>query len=414
MTTQAAVTAPLRLFPLAFAALTGTMAMMAYVAVIGPVVRRLDLPEWVAGLSVTAGGMFWMLMARWWGSISDRYGRKPVLLVGLSVFTMVYGGMALGIDVALRGYLSSGVVVVLLILARSLVGAFYAAVPPAVAAAIADNTRPQERASNMAKMGTANALGMVAGPAAAGWLATQDLGIALYCAAVLPAMALLVIWLGFPHSRTQSTAVSGSPPRGAGIALLDPRLRQASLTAFIAMTSVAIAQVLVGFFAIDRLGLSEEAGARVAGLALTAVGVALIVSQQFVMRFKQITLTRWIGWGALIAGLGFSSVLLVNSSAALLTSYAVAAFGMGFIFPNFQAMAANAVQPHEQGAAAGTLSAAQGLGMVLGPLAGTLLYHVAPALPYLLVGMALMVLSLFTILRHRMSQAKVSQFEEDS
>lgn len=407
MTAPAVVSPPLRLFPLAFAALTGTMAMMAFVAVIGPVVRRLGLPEWVAGLSVTAGGVFWMLMARWWGSVSDRYGRKPVLLAGLSVFTVVYGVMAVGVDMALRGHLSSLAAVALLIVARSLVGAFYAAVPPAAAAAIADNTLPHERASNMAKLGSANALGMVAGPAAAGWLATQDLGIVLYCATVLPAMALMVIEFGLPRHKQQNTPLSVPSSRRTSMALLEPRLRQASITAFVAMTSVAIAQVLVGFFAIDRLGLNEEEGARVAGLALTAVGVALIVSQQCVMHFKQMALVRWIALGALIAGLGFSSVLLVQSQVALLASYGVAAFGMGLVFPNFQAMAANAVQPHEQGAAAGTLSAAQGLGMVLGPLAGTLLYHIAPALPYLLVGVALIALSLFTMLRHRKSNVTV-------
>ena len=79
----------------------------------------------------------------------------------------------------------------------------------------------------------------------------------------------------------------------------------------------------------------------------------------------------------------------------------LAAFGMGLVFPTFQAMAANAVEPHEQGAAAGVLSAAQGLGMVLGPLAGTLLYHVTPALPYLLVGGALIALSAHTATRRR-------------
>ena len=61
---------------LVFAALTGTMAMMAFVAVVGPVVRLLGLAEWHAGLSVTAAGVLWMLSARRWGSLSDRIGRK--------------------------------------------------------------------------------------------------------------------------------------------------------------------------------------------------------------------------------------------------------------------------------------------------------------------------------------------------
>lgn len=399
-TAAAPAAQPFRMLPLAFAALTGTMAMMAYVAVIGPVVRSLALPEWVAGLSVTAGGVCWMLLARWWGGVSDRRGRKPVLLTGLAVFALVYGALAFGVDMALRGHLGPVAVIALLIVTRSLVGAFYAAVPPTAAATIADHTPPQLRAASMARLGTANALGMVAGPAAAGWIATRDLGLALYAAAVLPVLALLVIGFALPH-RPPAQALPGGKKPGPALRLLDPRLRLACVTAFLAMTSVAIAQVLVGFFAIDRLGLSEQAGARVAGLSLTAVGVSLIVSQQFVMRLKGVPPTRWIATGALIAGLGFGSVLFAYSQTAILAAYGVAAFGMGLIFPTFQAMAANAVEPHEQGAAAGVLSAAQGLGMVLGPLAGTLLYHLSPALPYLLVGGALIALSAHTATRRR-------------
>ncbi|RYF73031.1 MAG: MFS transporter [Comamonadaceae bacterium] len=397
--------AAFRLYPLLLAALLGTMAMMAYVAVIGPAVRRLGLPEWVAGLSVTAGGVFWMLLARWWGRTSDRVGRKPVLLVGLGVFALTYLGMALGVDLALRGAIGGVAVVVLLIVTRALVGAFYAAVPPTAAAVIADHTAPAARGTVMAKLGSANALGMVAGPAAAGWLASRDLGLALYAAAALPAVALVLIALRLPARPPVAAPVGPAGGTGAsagkGIGLWDARLRLPVLTAFIAMASVAVAQVSVGFFAIDRFGLREEEGARVAGLALTAVGCALIVSQQLVMRLKGVPPLRWVWVGALISGLGFLSVFWIHTQTALLAAYGVAAFGMGFIFPTFQSMAANAVQAHEQGAAAGNLSAAQGFGMVLGPLIGTVIYKLAPGAPYALVGGALLLLSLSVALRSR-------------
>ena len=58
---------PFRLAPLLLAALVGTMAMMAYVAIIGPVVRQLGISEMVAGISMSIGGVFWMLLARTWG-----------------------------------------------------------------------------------------------------------------------------------------------------------------------------------------------------------------------------------------------------------------------------------------------------------------------------------------------------------
>ena len=67
---------------------------------------------------------------------------------------------------------------------------------------------------------------------------------------------------------------------------------------------------------------------------------------------------------------------------------------MGWIFPAFAALAANAVEAHEQGTTAGSIGAAQGLGMVTGPLIGTLLYAAGPAVPYLLVAAMLLVMAL--------------------
>jgi len=183
---------------------------------------------------------------------------------------------------------------------------------------------------------------------------------------------------------------------------LDPRLRLPQLAAFIAMVSVTIAQVTVGFFAIDRLGLDAAAGARMAGIALTAVGVGLILAQALVMKLE-VHPRRWIVLGALISGIGFASVAGVQQAWQLPAAYALAAFGMGFVFPSFQALAADAVEAHEQGAAAGTVAAAQGLGMVAGPMLGTLLYRGGPSLPYLLVGTLLLLLCALAA-AHRMKE----------
>ena len=84
----------------------------------------------------------------------------------------------------------------------------------------------------------------------------------------------------------------------------------------------------------------------------------------------------------------------------LLLAYAVSSFGMGFVFPSFQALAADSVEAHEQGAAQGTVASVQGFGMVIGPLLGTLLYRVSPGAPYLMVGAVLAVLALAAV-RHR-------------
>ncbi len=373
---------------LVLAALIGTMAMMSFVAVIGPVVRLLGLSEWHAGLSVTAAGVLWMLAARPWGRLSDRIGRKRVLLLAMAAYTVIYIGLAVFIDVALQVVPPVLVSVLVLVGARGLIGLFYAAVPPTAAALIADQAPTGQRAQFMARLGSANALGMVLGPAAAGWLAYRNLSLALYVAALLPLLSLALIAWRLPATPPVAAAQARAP---APMSRLDARLRLPQLAAFLGMVSVTIAQVTVGFFAIDRFALDPAAGARMAGIALTAVGVGLILAQVLVMTLE-VHPRRWIMIGALIAGLGFASVAAVQQPWQLPAAYAFAAFGMGFVFPSFQALAADAVQPHEQGAAAGAVAAAQGLGMVAGPMLGTLLYRAGASLPHLLVRVLLLLL----------------------
>lgn len=385
---------------LVLAALIGTMAMMSFVAVIGPVVRLLGLSEWHAGLSVTAAGVLWMLAARRWGQLSDRIGRKRVLLLAMGAYTGVYLALAMFIDVALQVTPPVVASVLVLVGARGLIGLFYAAVPPTAAALIADQAPAGQRTQFLARLGSANALGMVLGPAAAGWLAYTHLSLALYVAALLPLLALALLAWRLPST---APAAAASSARRTPLRRLDRRLRLPQLAAFLAMVSVTIAQVTVGFFAIDRLGLAAAEGARMAGIALTAVGVGLILAQALVMKLE-VPPRRWIVLGALIAGIGFASVAAVQQSWQLPAAYALAAFGMGFVFPSFQALAADAVQAHEQGAAAGTVAAAQGLGMVVGPMLGTLLYRGGPSLPYLLVGVLLLLLCVLAA-THGMKEA---------
>lgn len=361
-------------------------AMMAFVAVIGPIVRELGLAEWQAGVVLTIGGVLWMVLARRWGRASDRLGRKRILMVGIAGFALSYLALALFVDRALLSVPAMGLSLLALTLGRAAMGAFFAAIPTTLAALVADHAPGPQRAAQMAKLGAANAVGLVVGPAAAGALAAHGLSLPMYLAALMPWLALAVMGrLRLPP--TAPRQARGGPPQP--LRLLDPRLRLPMFASFAAMFCVSIAQVTVGFFALDRLGLSAGEGARAAGYALTAVGVSLMLSQSLVVRMNRVQPHRWMLIGCLIGAVGFGSTALSHSLAGLMAAYFVAAFGMGFVYPSFQALAANAVQAHEQGAAAGSISAAQGLGVVVGPLVGTVLYGAGTSLPYLLIAVVL-------------------------
>lgn len=92
---------------------------------------------------------------------------------------------------------------------------------------------------------------------------------------------------------------------------------------------------------------------------------------------------------------GYVVVFTMNSSTMLGIGFCIAAFGMGLIFPAFQAMAANSVSEVEQGVAAGTVSSAQGLGIIIGPLLSTALYGFDPILPFVIAALAFALLSVF-------------------
>jgi DHA1 family tetracycline resistance protein-like MFS transporter len=350
----------------------------------------------MAGATVTVSGALWMTMARVWGTASDRRGRRPVLLLGVAGVCVSYAAMCLAIDASLRVLPSVALAFMAIVLSRGAVGLFYGSIPAIGQALIADHVPPHRRAGALASFGAAGAMGLVLGPAAAAWLAQFSLSAPLYGMAGLPFVAWLVLWRALPKEAAR--AASGMP----SIRLADARLRRPMTVAFVAMFGVGIAQITVGFYALDRLGLEAAAAARVAGVALTLVGVALVLSQ-IVVRRLALTPQRMIRIGGVVAASGFAAVAWVDTVWGLWACHFVFAAGMGWIFPAFAALASNAVEAHEQGATAGSIGAAQGMGMVTGPLIGTLLYAAGPAVPYLLVAAMLLVMALWPATSDRQS-----------
>jgi DHA1 family tetracycline resistance protein-like MFS transporter len=339
---------PFSLKPLMFETFVCSMAMMSFVALAGPIARTIGLEPWHMGVAMTVSGLGWMVMARIWGKASDRRGRRPVLLAGLAGYAIIYIFLAGFIDAAMRGPITPLLAFAGIVIGRGLAGIFYAAVPVTSTALVADNIQDNQRAGALAAIGAASAAGMVVGPGFAGLAAPYSLSLPLYVVAFLPLVALAILWRILPHD---------SPVQGAGLPapkLNDPRLRRPMTIAFAAMFSVAVAQITVGFFALDRLHLAPGDAAAASGIALATVGVVLVLAQ-IILRKLSWRPERLIIAGGIIGGLGFASLVFAASSAMLWASYAVAAFGMGWMFPSVSALAANSVEPGEQGAAAGRI-----------------------------------------------------------
>lgn len=375
-TVQTATTFSLR--PLMFGSFACTMAIMAFVALAGPVARTLSLEPWHVGAAISVSGVAWSATARRWGRLSDQRGRRSVLLTGVAGFAVAYLVLCGFIDFALRTTLPVGLAFAGLLLGRTLVGIFYAAMPATGAALVADHVAPDQRAGALAALGAASGVGMVLGPGFVGLFSPLGLSLPLFVTALLPICAYLVLWSFLPRTEQHNTRPM-SPPRPN-----DPRLRRPMLVAFLASFSIATAQVTVGFFALDRLEIEPAAAAQVAGIALTVVGVSLVLSQGLLRKLGWPPL-RLIRIGTTVAAVGFAATTLATTAWGLWLALGLAALGMGWVNPSVSALAANSVEDHEQGVAAGTITAMQGLGSIVGPAVGTLVYAISEGAPYLMV-----------------------------
>lgn len=153
-------------------------------------------------ITVWAGAQF--AFAPFWGSLSDRIGRKPVLLLGLAGFTASFFLMALAQSV------------VGLLLARFLGGVLSAAALPTAQAYIADVTPPEERGQGMALIGATFGLGFIVGPAIGGLLAPFGVTVPFYVAAAAGLLTIPLTWKILPEShpaeiRSAAAGASGGP-----------------------------------------------------------------------------------------------------------------------------------------------------------------------------------------------------------
>ena len=378
--------------PLLLSNAINTAAMMAFVVIIGPLVRLLNLQEWHGGLLLSMAGVMLMLTSRSWGHCSELRGRKPILLIGVLGFAISYFALALFVNYALNTTsLSVLFIVVVLGLIRGVIGGFYAAIPTASGALIADHFPAEIRASKMAMLGAGSAIGMIFGPLIASFFVSISLAAPMYFAAVLPVISLLLLWRGLPVEEVKE--VIAPPP----VKLTDKRLRLALLGGITAMSCVVTAQITVGFFTLDVLKQTTQGAATLSAYAMTAVGITLVLIQTVMVKLPKVTAQTWLALGSFIAACSFLSAGFISEPIHLIMMYSVAALGLGLVFPAVQAIAANSVTEGEQGVAAGTLSACQGLGMIIAPLVATTIYTLSPSAPYLFCGVILLLLSVITI-----------------
>ena len=342
-------------------------------AILAPLGREVHLREVQITSIIGLSALIFGLAAPRWGRLSDRIGRKPIIITGLVGYTV---GTLLFTSVfyaGLTGVLSGVLLYAVALTARCSQSIVMSATGPASTAYAADHTSRDQRSKTMARLGTANSMGTILGPAVSGALATFGLLAPLYFAAALAAVAALVVWRKLPgvpaaHLNGRRTTVK--------LRYTDRRIALLLVTAvglFIGFSSI---QQTLGFQLQDKLHLNGIKTAQMTGAAMMVSAAFTFLIQVTVMQRLQFRPTQFIRVGLLSMVLGAAVISGFETFAVLAVGMAFLGTGMALCMPSISAGASLAVSPEEQGGAAGLVSSCPAIGFAIGPICAGALYQI--------------------------------------
>ncbi len=316
-----------------------------------------------------------------WGRLSDRYGRKPFLIMGLLGFAVSF--LWFGLANSLGGLMA----------ARTLGGLLSAAALPAAFATVSDVTTEENRAKGMGVVGAAMGLGMVFGPAIGGWLGHYGLSTPFFAASGIAVLAALLTAVMLPESlpRTENATL---PERKSFAQNL--KATPASAWGFLAVTflstfAFAGFETVFALFVQDRLVLDPLSSARTVGMLLAVMGlVSALVQGGLVGRLIKQTGERIV----LALGMGLMALTMISVSATSASAFAFACIlaimgiAHGVLRPAISSGLSKGAGSG-QGAAMGMMSSFDSLARVLGPLLAGVLYAMQVSLPFYASALAL-------------------------
>ncbi len=322
---------------------------------------------WILGIY----SLLQLLCAPLFGRISDRVGRKPVL-----VFSIL--GTALGFII-----LGAANTVWMLMLGRIIDGASGGNISTAMAC-IADVTTKENRSKNMGLVGAAFGLGFVIGPALGGVLSHKiSLSAPFYCAAALALLNALLVFARLPETltaesreRARHRATIGEVFHGGRTGMITAILagQLATVTGFSIMTA------LFALYCEKRFGYDT---AKV-GYLLAYVGLLGVLFQGGLLRrLLQRPIEKQLAViGAALLALSMAALPFAASLGALLAVCFGISLGNSFVTPTLNGLASRTTDAHCQGRLLGLMQSAGSLGRFLGPMIGFALVALDPARHY--------------------------------
>mgnify|MGYP001164001498 CR=1 FL=1 len=352
--------------------------------------REFSFTEIEINTLVSISAAMFIIFTPFWGKLSDRIGRKKVLLIGLSGYVLSNIVFLYSASLGLIGAFTGFSLLMILLISRVINSAIGAASRPASGAYVADVTSEEERSSGMGKFGAANNIGTILGPVLVGSLVglnifniqIEQFGLLtpLIVMSMIMALAALFVYIYLPDNRINSDEKIQDTK-----IVLDFNLKLLISIGVIVFTAFAIVQSVTAFYIQDRFGYDLGQTAQTTALLLGTMALMSIVSQlTIVQKYKggPLNLIRFS-----IPLFILSSVLIIFSPNFLFIYIGMAAMGlgMGLASPGYTSAASLNADKDNQGAAVGLAMVAPGIGFALGPFLSGILYSYSMNMPFIFI-----------------------------
>jgi MFS family permease len=335
--------------------------------------QAFDAPAWQVTLLFSAFSVGQFIGEPFWGKLSDRIGRRPVLIITIAMVGVTYGAFAFAPNIWAA-------------LAIRFLNGIFAGNISTLQGALADITPPHRRAERMGIMSAAFSAGFSTGPAIGGLLAQPSRGALgfqlplLVAAGFALASALAVVLLVRETRPKGPPALRGAKPARIREGFAHPVIRRVVIISFIVMIGFAGIEATYGLWTEARFGW----GPRQIGLAFMLVGICGaffqgVLTGRLARRFGEAaTLTG----GLVFMFIGITIQWLSPNWPIAILGFLFVCFGQSICFPNISALISRSAPPDRQGEMLGLNMSGMALARIGGPIAAGQLFMFQVGAPF--------------------------------
>ena len=319
------------------------------------------------GLLTATSALLEFIFGPMWGRVSDRRGRKPVLMIGLVGYAV--SSFLFGVSTELW----------MLFASRALSGVLSSATITSAMAYVGDVTPSEERGGGMGKIGAAMALGLMLGPGLGGLLAKPSLSLPFFISAGMSILGLILVAFLLPESLQPGSRVVEHRKSNLWQAAVGPA---GVLLLLVALFSFALTNFksIFGLYALERFSFSpDQVGSVLMVVAVVSTAGKAILTGPVTRRWGEAATIKF----SLLAGsVGFLVLLLAWDFTTVLITTGFFIISKTLLRPAALALISKTSQ-RDQGALMGLTNSFMSLGRIAGPIWAGFVFDLNPLFPYL-------------------------------